>query len=88
MSHVRAFNLLRETAQTLRSLANEKEVKTRFLQLLQAYIDEQIKYDPSSAEISIYIIKDGVRVIKFKDLARVAEEDEEVFKWLWSLLQM
>jgi len=88
MSHVRIFNTLRSAARTLKTLGAEEELKIKFLQLLQAYIDEQIKYDPSSAEISIYIVKDGVRVIKFKDLARVASEDEEVFRWLWSLLQM
>ena len=88
MSHVRAFNALREGIRVLRTLPDMNRAREEFVKLLQAYIDEQIKYDPSSAEISIYIIKDGVRVIKFKDLARVAEEDEEVFRWLWSLLQM
>jgi len=87
MSHVRAFNALREGVRVLRTLPDRNEAKERFIRLLQEYINEQIKYDPSSAEISIYIIKDGVRVIKFKDLARVAEEDEEVFRWLWILLQ-
>ena len=88
MSHVRAFNALREGIRVLRTLPDMNRAREEFVKLLQAYIDEQIKYDPSSAEISIYIIKDGVRVIKFKDLARVAEEDEEVFRWLWSLLQL
>ena len=88
MSHVRAFNLLRETAQTLRSLANEKEVRERFLQLLQEYIDEQIKYDPTHAEIRIYVPVGGGKVVVFKDLARVCEKDEEVFRWLWALLSI
>ena len=88
MSHVRVFNLLRESVQALRTLANRDEVKTRFLQLLQEYIDEQIKYDPTHAEIRIYIpVREG-RVILFKDLARVCEEDEEVLKWLWALLSI
>jgi len=87
MSHVRAFNALREGVRVLRTLPDMNRAREEFVKLLQAYIDEQIKYDPSSAEISIYIIKDGVRVIKFKDLAKVCEEDEEVFRWLWILLQ-
>ena len=88
MSHVRVFNLLRESVQALRTLANRDEVKTRFLQLLQEYIDEQIKYDPTHAEIRIYVPVNGGRVILFKDLAVEAEKDEEVLKWLWALLSI
>jgi len=87
MSHVRVFNALREGVRVLRTLPNRNEVKERFIRLLQEYIDEQIKYAPSHAEIRIYIPVHGGKVVVFKDLAKVCEEDEEVFMWLWMLLQ-
>ena len=88
MSRVRMFRELRMGIMGLRALANKREVRERFLQLLQAYIDEQIKYDPTHAEIRIYVPVNGGRVILFKDLAVEAEKDEEVFKWLWALLSI
>jgi len=87
MSHVRAFNELRKSLMVLRTLPDRNEAKSRFIQLLQVYIDEQIKYDPSHAEIRIYIPVHGGKVVVFKDLAKACEEDEEVFNWLWILLQ-
>ena len=88
MSHVRMFRELRMSIMGLRALANRKEVRERFLQLLQEYIDEQIRYDPTHAEIRIYVPVRKGKVVVFKDLARVCEKDEEVFRWLWALLSI